>query len=98
MLGNLSSAKMLSAKFLKLAFSSIFFQRILSGLQNPVPVLKGLKISILTFTQYTLTKYMSLALEKRSLMHVHKVWSQISRCSLHRLIKDETLRIDWIFV
>ena len=26
MLGNLSSAKMLSAKFLKLAFSSIFFK------------------------------------------------------------------------
>ncbi|KAH3739316.1 hypothetical protein DPMN_045966 [Dreissena polymorpha] len=30
-------------------------------------------------------------------MHVRKMSSKISRCSQHRLISDDTFRIDWIF-
>ena len=36
--------------------------------------------------------------EKGDLMHVRKVSSQISMCSSQRLIRDDTFRLNWIFV
>ena len=38
------------------------------------------------------------ALGKRCLIHLRLVSSQISLCITHRLIRDDTLRIDLIFV
>ena len=42
-------------------------------------------------------RYMSLVLGKLGLTHVHKVWSQISLCRLHRLIRDSIFRFFGIF-
>ena len=40
---------------------------------------------------------MSHVLRKLDKMHVRKVSSQISLCSPHRLIQDDTFRLNWIF-
>ena len=40
---------------------------------------------------------LSHVLRKLGLMHVRKVSSQISLCSPHRLIRDDTFRLNWIF-
>ena len=40
---------------------------------------------------------MSCVLRKLGIMHVRKVSSQNSLCSLHRLIRDDTFRLNWIF-
>ena len=36
-------------------------------------------------------------LRKLGIMHVRKVSSQISLCSPHRLIRDDTFRLNWIY-
>ena len=41
---------------------------------------------------------MSLDLGKLGLTHVRKVSSLISLCSPHRLIRDDTFRLNWIFI
>jgi hypothetical protein len=38
-----------------------------------------------------------MSLRKLDIMHVRKVSSQISLCSPHRLIRDDTFRLNWIF-
>ena len=43
-------------------------------------------------------KNMNCALYKGGLMQVSKVSSQISLCSLHRLIRDDTLRLNCILI
>ena len=35
--------------------------------------------------------------KKMGIMHVRKGSSQISLCSPHRLIRDDTFRLNWIF-
>ena len=40
---------------------------------------------------------MCRVLRKLGIMHVRKVSSQISLCSPHRLIRDDTFRLNWIF-
>jgi hypothetical protein len=40
---------------------------------------------------------MSRDLEKLGLIYVRKLPPQISLCSPHRLIRDNTFRLNWIF-
>jgi hypothetical protein len=89
MLGNLSSAKMLSAKFLKLAFSSIFFSkntiRIANSLdpdETPRSVASHLDPNCLQKPSKS-----GSSTQRAKLDFLKVMWSQISQadCILHAL-------------